>query len=171
MCLWINSFWKVFYFAYVSGTTILQYGFFVLKIWATTLISAFSCFFLSHYVPHSSYWRLAECVTGAMTCCWSAETANGWNLQTGDSVLKYTANNRVWAPIRVQYMRTTGANGPKQNQLSHFRCEQKENRGSVNSWWRPQTVQWDTILTITVSTKTGVPTICHNISSIITEWR
>lgn len=80
----------------------------------------------------------------------------GWSLQTGNSLLKYTANDKLWVPIRVQRMRVTAANGLKQKQWSHFRCEEKENRRRVHSWWGLQTVWWDTTLAITVSTKTGI---------------
>lgn len=56
----------------------------------------------------------------------------GWNLQTGNSALRYVANDKVWVPIRGQYMRSRAANGLKQKQCSHFRCKQKGNRGRVN---------------------------------------
>lgn len=158
MCVKSNSFQRSALFGSCEWRIM---GFLFKRFGAQHSFQAF--FFFSHIFFHLITFPAARMHDARKMCNRShdfwliSRNSNGWGLQTGNSAAKYAANDKVWVPIRVQYMRTAAANGLKQMQRSHFRCEQKENRGRANSWWGLQTVWWDTTLAITVSMKSGVP--------------
>lgn len=107
----------------------------VCKVWSRTVISALHILFIVAMFPHF--------VFGTPVMCRSSDK---WLISRNSCVfkLKCAANNKVWVPIRAQYMRSAGANGLRKQQWTHF------------GWGQMGTSWWDATHAIAVSMKTGI---------------